>query len=308
MDEKITVIVPVYKVENYLEKCVKSILRQTYKNLEVILIDDGSPDSCGAICDRFAASDRRVRCIHKKNEGVAAARNTGLDAATGDYISFVDSDDWISKDAYKTLMDGLNKYGADCAVGGCVTVVEKNGALRAKKNPPDRPVKCMTAKKAVKNLLLDGSAIWNRLFKAEVFKEIRFPTGRVNDDEVVALHAYAKCKKIVFLNTDTYFYRIRQNSITTSGFSLRNVDCYYNSVDNLSFVKDEFPSLIEEAEFKRIKAMLYAYVNLARLKDDKKAAKIRKSIKKDIKKSLRPAISNRYVTAPMKLLALVCAL
>ena len=134
MSEKISIIIPVYKVEDYLETCIDSILAQTYKNLENILVDDGSPDSCGSICDRYARVDARIRVIHKENAGVARARNDGLDIATGDYISFIDSDDWIAPDTYECLHRELKKQGADCAVGGCVTVYDREGKLEY----PDR--------------------------------------------------------------------------------------------------------------------------------------------------------------------------
>ena len=116
MEEKISIIIPVYRVETYLPKCIESILVQTYKNLEIILVDDGSPDRCGKICDEYQKKDGRIRVIHKKNEGVARARNDGLDCATGDYISFIDSDDWIAPDAYEKLYRGLQENGADCAI------------------------------------------------------------------------------------------------------------------------------------------------------------------------------------------------
>lgn len=127
MNEKISIIIPVYQVEAYLPKCLNSVIRQTYKNLEIILIDDGSKDRCGRICDEYAKRDSRIRVIHKENAGVANARNDGIKYATGDFISFIDSDDWIAGDAYEILYQGLKKYGADCAVGGCVNVVERNG-------------------------------------------------------------------------------------------------------------------------------------------------------------------------------------
>ena len=122
MDEKISIIIPVYKVEQYLEACVDSILKQTYRNLEVILVDDGSPDKCGEICDRYVAQDERVRVIHKANSGVARARNDGIEIATGDYISFIDSDDWIAENAYEVLYNGLKESDA---AGSCFTLVSK---------------------------------------------------------------------------------------------------------------------------------------------------------------------------------------
>ncbi len=306
MDEKISIIIPVYKVEEYLPRCLDSIIQQTYKNLEIILVDDGSPDKCGEICDKYAAEDDRIKVIHKENAGVARARNDGIEIATGDYISFIDSDDWIAENTYEILYNGLKEYDADCSVGGCVTVIDKDGCL----SPQERErvgVRCVSAQEAMKGVLLNGSAVWNRLFKREVFREIRFPIGRVNDDEVVALHAYAECEKIVFLDEDTYYYRIRSNSITTSKFSLRKVDCYYNSADNLEFVKKVCPELTQCAEFKYIKAMLYSYVNLKRMKKDEQVKEVLGNIKKDIRENKSMALKNPYVTMPMKILMILSA-
>lgn len=307
MGGKISIIVPVYKVEAYLPKCIESIIHQTYRNLEIILVDDGSPDKCGEICDQYAHIDARIHVIHKKNGGVARARNDGIEYANGDYISFIDSDDWIAENAYEILYQGLKQYDADCAVGKCVTVIDKNGILSPKKNQ-DSPVRCEKASEAMKHVLLSGSAVWNRLFKREVFQQIRFPLDRVNDDEVVALHAYAECKNIVFLNQNTYYYRIRQDSITTSKFSIRNVDCYYNSIDNLNFIRQRAPELEECAEYKYVKAMLYCYVNLRKLKKNSEAMKIREQIHQDMKKNKAMAYTNQYVSPILKLLMFLCAI
>lgn len=307
MGEKISIIVPVYKVEAYLSECIESIIHQTYRDLEIILVDDGSPDKCGEICDRYAAKDERIRVIHKKNEGVARARNDGIECADGDYISFIDSDDWIAENAYEVLYQGLKQYDADCSVGKCVTVIDKNGNLTSKKSKAS-PISCETSLEAMKRVLLNGSAVWNRLFKREVFQNIRFPLDRINDDEVTALHAYAECKKIVFLNQETYYYRIRPNSITTSSFSLRKVDCYYNSIDNLNFVRQVMPELVPCAEYKFIKTMLYCYMNLRKLKQDPKAREIREQLHQEIKKNKKTAYSNPYLSPILKLLMFVSAL
>ncbi|MBQ9141686.1 MAG: glycosyltransferase family 2 protein [Lachnospiraceae bacterium] len=307
MSEKISIIIPVYKVEAYLAECVDSILKQTYQNLEIILVDDGSPDKCGEICDEYAQKDNRIRVIHKANAGVARARNDGIEVATGDYISFIDSDDWIAENAYELLYKGLKEHDADCAVGGCVTIIDKDGVLTPQEGKR-RAVGCISAQEAMKGVLLNGSAVWNRLFKREVFKEVRFPLDRINDDEVVALHAYAECEKIVFLDADTYFYRIRSNSITTSKFSIRKVDCYYNSAENLEFVRMVCPELVPCGEFKFIKAMLYSYVNLNRMKKDEQVKEVLKRIKADIKANKSLALKNQYVTLPMKVLMMLAAI
>lgn len=307
MNEKISIIIPVYKVEDYLKECLDSIVKQTYQNLEIILVDDGSPDKCGEICDMYAEKDSRIKVLHKKNAGVARARNDGIELATGAYISFIDSDDWIAENAYEIMHQSLKAQDADCVVGGCLTVLDKDGEL-VPKYTKRRAVGCISAQEAMKGVLLNGSAVWNRLFKREVFREIRFPLDRINDDEVVALHAYAECKKIVFLDTDTYFYRIRQNSITTSKFSIRNMDYYYNSIENLAFVKNKCPELVPCAEFKFIKAMLYCYVNLKKMKKDAKVKELLQQLKKDIKTNKELALKNPYVTKPLKILMILAAL
>ena len=307
MNEKISVIIPIYNVQEYLPKCIESVLQQTYHNLEIILVDDGSPDKCGKICEAYAKKDNRIRVIHKKNEGVSSARNTGLEYASGEYISFIDSDDWITKNAYQVLYQGMKRYDADCAVGKCIHVIDKKGTLRPQKSPA-QAVRCETPEETIKNTLLTGSAIWNRLYKRKIFEKLRFPADRINDDEFIALRAYAKCNKIVFLNQDTYYYRIRKNSITTSHFSLRNMDYYYNSAENLTFIKKKKPELTECAEFKYFKTMLYCYVHLKLMKRNPKADMIRKELQKNIRKNRSLALKNRYLPINLKLLMLICAI
>lgn len=249
MDEKISIIIPVYKVELYLAKCLESIIYQTYQNLEIILVDDGSPDRCGEICEEYAKKDGRIKVIHKANEGAACARNDGIEAATGEYISFVDSDDWIPENAYEVLYHALKEQDAGCVVGNCVKVVDKNGTLTYKKRKKGE-LGVISAQDAMKRVLLNGSAVWNRLFRRELFENVRFPSNRINEDEVAALHIYVQCKKVVFLDADTYYYRIRKNSVTTSSFSLRKVDWYYNGLDNLEFIRTVCPVLVPCAECK----------------------------------------------------------
>ena len=284
---KISIIVPVYKVEKYLEKCLDSIIKQTYKNLEIILVDDGSPDSCGKICDEYAAKDNRVVVIHKENAGVARARNSALDIATGDYISFIDSDDWMAEDAYEYFVNNLERYKADCVVGRCQMVYDKNDVLEYGEKESVE-IKCMTSSGAMKEVLNGGSAIWNRLFKKKIFDNLRFPVDRINDDEVTVLHAYAGCNRVVFLNQYTYYYRIRANSITTSTFSMRKVDVFYNAKDNMEYISKERQKLYIYAEAKFVKAGLYCIFNLFKMKPQND----------DIKKQKKEAI--KYIKNELK--------
>lgn len=285
----ISIIVPVYKVEKYLEECIQSVLSQTYRNLEIIFVDDGSPDDCGKICDKYAAQDDRIKVIHKENAGVARARNSGLDIARGDLISFIDSDDYVAADAYERLFRVMTASDADCVVGSCVMVYEdENGNVVKKDDAVSTPeqetnYEVRSSEEAMKDVLIKGSAVWNRLFKRHVFETLRFPVGRVNDDEVTALHAYDLCKKIVFTKIPAYFYRIRANSITTSAFSLRKVDVFYNSRDNLEFVSKGHPALIPAGEFKYVKAALYCYWNLRKMKRGEKEEQVFQELRKEIR-------------------------
>lgn len=304
--KKISIIIPIYKVEKYLSACIDSICNQTYKDLEIILVDDGSPDNCGQICDDYAQKDSRIRVIHKENAGVAMARNDGLDIATGDFISFVDSDDWLSENAYEKMMNAYEECGADCVIGGCQIVYEKEEELEFKScSFPSAHTE--DSIKTMRNLLLNQSAVWNRLFKSEIFSEIRFPQNRINDDEVVALHAYAKCKKVHYLDTPTYYYRIRANSITTSAFSLKKVDVFYNAQDNLEFIKNSFPELTEEAEYKYLKTMLYSCYYVKRLNTDEAKEK-RKELKAKIKENKAKFKTNKYITFPYRILAFLLSI
>lgn len=305
MSEKISIIVPVYKVEGYLEKCLDSIISQTYKDLEVILVDDGSPDNCGKICDEYAAKDDRIIVIHKQNEGVARARNSALDIATGDYISFIDSDDWMAEDAYEYFVKNIERYRADCVVGRCQMAFEKNDVLKYGEKESVN-IKCMTSSGAMKEVLNGGSAIWNRLFKKKIFDNLRFPVDRINDDEVTVLHAYAGCNRVVFLNQYTYYYRIRANSITTSTFSMRKVDVLYNAKDNMKYISEERPKLYKYAEAKFVKAGLYCMFNLLKMKTENAEAKRQKKeaikyIRQEFKKEIRSINSNKVIPTSYKI-------
>lgn len=309
MSEKISVIIPVYKVEPYLEECIDSVVNQTYEDTEIILVDDASPDGCGAICDRYAAKDERIRVIHKEeNAGQAAARNTGMDLATGEYLFFADSDDWLAEDTLERLYQGLEKYGADCSVGACVNVLEGADGKREIQRGGQAGDRQETAREAMKQVFLSGSAAWNRLCRREKLGELRFPLGRINDDECFILRAYERMESIVFLDCETYFYRKRANSITTSAFSVKMVDCFYNSRDNLEFVTRKAPELIPAAEYKFCKTLLWCYVNLRKLKKDEQAKKIRRQLHGEIRKNRKRALANPYLGFPMKALTVICSL
>lgn len=292
-----------------MPECLDSVLNQTYRDMEIILVDDASPDGCGDICDRYAEKDERIRVIHREeNGGLAAARNTGLDLAAGEYLFFADSDDWLAEDTLEKLYQGLKKSEADCSVGICVTVLEGDGDKRDIQSGGQKVEQCKTALEAMEQVLLTCSSACNRLYRRKTVGDLRFPQGRINEDEPFVLQVYQRMKKIIFLDCETYFYRKRANSITTSAFSVKKVDCVYNSRDNLEFVAQKAPELIPAAEYKYCKTLLWCYVNLRKLKKDGQAKALRRQLHGEIRKNRKAALANPYLGLPLKILTLLCTL
>lgn len=210
-EQKISVIVPVYKVEPYLRRCLDSIVNQTYRKLEIILVDDGSPDNCGMICDEYAAKDERVRVIHQKNAGLSAARNAGLRIASGDCLGFVDSDDWVELEMFETLLNGLQDIGADIAVCG------RYEEYKDHKVPYCWPeVQVLDTEHAVGELLKNDrlqNLVWDKLYRRELFEEIWFPEGKTFEDMAVMHWLFLRAKKVVCLPVVMYHYLHRAGSI-----------------------------------------------------------------------------------------------
>lgn len=257
MGKTVSVIVPIYQVEAYLARCVDSLIGQTYAELEIILVDDGSPDNCGAICDAYAKKDSRIRVIHKPNGGLSDARNAGLDIATGDYIYFVDSDDWIGSDAIATLMGQMDDT-VDIVMGSSVDVREEDEKiLETAYSIPLRTFRRLDQLEAMKDDLLGGWAAWNKLYRRKLFDTIRFPVGRINEDEAILLHVLALCDTVIQVGHPTYYYFLRPNSITTSSFSEKKMDWFLNCEANYSFIRDGYPQLLPEAEYRLMSSVLY---------------------------------------------------
>lgn len=206
---KISIIVPVYKVEQYLPKCIDSILSQTYQNWELLLIDDGSPDNSGRICDEYAAKDERIRVFHKKNGGVSSARNLGLDYAEGGYVMFVDSDDWISNNCLQVCFDEIKKDKLDALQFGFISVTDDLEIPRVK----------------IATLLLNGEkyiqtnnfnvCVWGGIYKREIIEEykLRFPKElKLAEDQIFVLSFIKKAVRIKYLDNAMYYYLQREDS------------------------------------------------------------------------------------------------
>lgn len=211
----ISIIIPVYKVEKYLEKCIQSVINQTYENLQIILVDDGSPDNCGKICDEYAKKDHRIEVIHKSNGGLSDARNKGLEIAKGEYIGFVDSDDYIESDMYEVLYNLLKQYNVDVSICNFYTVSQGRIAIKN----ADNGIKEYNRIEILKEILLDNdiqSYAWNKLYKRELFGEIKYPVGKKYEDIGTTFYLLEKCNKVVVTGKPEYYYINRQDSIVNN--------------------------------------------------------------------------------------------
>ena len=210
---EISVIVPIYKVEAYIHRCVDSILNQTFQNIEIILVEDGSPDNCGEICDEYQKKDQRVIAIHKKNEGLAAARNTGLNwvfkNSDSKWISFVDSDDWL----HPEMLEKLYTAATQCAVKMSVCSYERTESDLHSFPQELLDVKKIEAEKFYREYGVNATIAWGKLYKRCCFEEIRYPVGKLHEDEFVTYKIIFECKQIAMIEAPLYAYFVNPRSI-----------------------------------------------------------------------------------------------
>ena len=253
----ISVVVPAYKVEEYIEKCLDSILNQTYKNLEIILVDDGSPDNCPKICDEYAKKDDRIKVIHKQNGGLSDARNRGIKEATGEYIAFVDSDDYLESEMYEYLYNLLIKYNADISICGYRTFDENSSMNVATKEET-----CFNTIEALKALSEDievKNFAWNKLYKRSLFVDnnIEFPKGKIMEDIATTYKLFEKSKIIVAGEKCYYNYLIRTSGIIGS----RSTRLF---VSHIEHVLDRYEHFKEDKElgFYFYKSVFYVLMRM----------------------------------------------
>ena len=219
----LSIIVPVYDVERYLPKCIDSILAQTFTDFELILVEDGSPDNCPALCDAAAAKDARIRVIHQKNRGLSAARNAGLDAARGEWIGFVDSDDYIAPEMYEALYKAVQSTGADLALCDYAEVDETGAPC------PKMHVSLSGTELTGRELLKKASGLmvqlaWNKLYRRAIFAQLRYPEGKLNEDLFLIPDVCLQIQKAVVVQKELYYYVQRGNSIMGKSKTLRHYD------------------------------------------------------------------------------------
>ena len=246
MSSKISIIVPVYNVEPYLKKCLNSLLAQTYRDLEIILVDDGSPDICGQICDDYASRDSRIRVIHKTNGGLSDARNAGLEIATGDYIGFVDSDDWIEPDMFEYLLDGLLKTNSNISICNVINSEDRRAVIKK------TPYKVYSREEALYELLSDRmeNYAWNKLYARSLWNDVRYPKGRNFEDVLTIYKTFMRADKIVQLPDAKYNYRIRSNSISGTRDFANRIQIYTAFCDRYREAAPILPQFRESLFFR----------------------------------------------------------
>lgn len=262
---QISIIVPVYNIDKYINKCIDSILNQSFVNFELILVDDGSTDDSGLICDKYANEDSRIRVIHKENGGLSSARNAGLDIAKGKYIGFVDSDDYIDKNMYKYLFEVITRDNSELAICNYREVYEDSINI-GEKNKINIPSSEIYNKYEILNKLYtheSGQIVvaWNKLYRKELFDEERYPIGRIHEDEFLIHRILYKCNKISYINDDLYYYLQRENSIMKESFSIRKIDVIDALKDRMDFFrKNNEVELLKKSETTYIAIFLSIYV------------------------------------------------
>lgn len=258
METAISVIVPVYRVEKFLPQCIESVLNQTFTDFELILVDDGSPDRCPVICDEAAERDARVRVIHQANAGLSAARNAGIEAAHGAWLSFVDSDDYIAPHFCEKLYQTAQRTNADCVMCSVQNVDESGKLIDSALMRVADEVK--TGREVLRKIGRDDVTpyltAWNKLYRRKLFNTLRYPAGRQNEDVFVFAELFCQVQRAVCVAEPLYFYRKRIGSIMNSVVTLRNLDemwAYVNCFEHLQ--QDDEESTLKETE-KRVFAKL----------------------------------------------------
>ena len=245
MCDLISVVIPIYNVEQYLNRCIDSILKQTYTNLEILLIDDCSTDSCGAICDHYSVKDGRIKVLHKKNGGLSDARNIGIAMASGEYITFVDSDDSVASDMIQYLYGLIMKYKVEVSMCQYQSINEEDEHIKTRVYNfddflIDSNEKIMESYFKHKFI---SSVAWGKLYKTKLFGDIRYPIGRFHEDEFTTYRVLSLCNKIVVGCERKYFYRQRGGSITNRPFCIKHMDGVFAAEERAQFIESNYKNL-----------------------------------------------------------------
>lgn len=304
----ISVIVPIYNVEKYLCQCIDSILGQTYPHLEIILVDDGSPDGCGAICDSYAAKDSRIRVIHKDNGGLSHARNAGIEIARGDYIAFVDSDDYLEPDTYEAMLDAVHRHNAKLVCAGRYDEDEPSGQICLGLCPEREEF--LPAQALIRKIFrweqMD-SASWDKLYAKALFREIRYPVGRVVEDVPTTYRLVLLAEGGVLLPKPVYHYRHRAGSITTAALSAKTFHFPQNATQVYEDIRIHYPALERDARYLLVNACRFTLqqVAFAPRQERREYAKETHAVRRILLRQLVPYLLNEKCGMKAKLVTIL---
>ena len=291
MEELISVIVPIYNVEKYLNKCIESIINQSYSNLEIILVDDGSKDNASIMCDSYLLKDNRIKVIHKENGGLSDARNVGIEKAKGKYIIFIDSDDWIDEKMIEILYDIIKKNNSDISI--CDYFLAYNEEIQTQKeNIKVINLSNIEALKKIYDKDLDVCMIvaWNKLYKIDLFKDnIRYPYGKIHEDEFTTYKLLYKAEKISYTNRKMYYYRQREKSIMSKSFNKKRLDVLEALEERAYYMKN---TVKDEGLYKKTLIEYYGVVIKLYFKYEENYVSDKKTLKMLLKKARKIYMKN----------------
>lgn len=277
MEPLISVIVPIYKVESYLNRCVESLVNQTYHNLEIILVDDGSPDNCPQMCDDWVKKDSRIKVIHKENGGLSDARNAGMDIASGEYVTFVDSDDWIDVKTYSLVIDRILLTHSQIGAFNIISVESENFTPELSDE-----FEVLNSEQAIENTIEDigvKTVAWNKVYHKSVIEGMTFPKGRLHEDEFFTFYALDRAEKIVYLHRQCYYYFQRPTSIMGQ-YNIKHLDMLDGVKLRMDFVEKRYPRLYRKAKLSFSMCCIFQYQNLLKNKNVDNDGQGRKKVKR----------------------------
>jgi len=301
----ISVIVPIYNVEKYLRKCVDSIINQTYRNLQIILVNDGSTDGCLNICKEYVSLDNRVNIIDKKNGGLSSARNAGMKVAKGSFFAFIDSDDWILETAFEKMIEKQKIHDADLVVCGKMNYIEKTNKY-VHGNLFEQDIHC-NKEDAIKLLLLKSVSAWNKLYKRSIFEDISYPEGRIGEDSHIILRILNKCNNVEIIAEELYIYNVRANSIMSSPFKDKDIHMLEDNVNHYIEINKNYKGIIDVGEYNifLISVILLNKISKLDWKNVIKKSKYINECRMELKKIKKNLYNNQYVYLKLRIAVLL---
>ncbi len=298
MDKLVSVIVPIYNVAEYLDKCVETIIGQTYKNIEIILVDDGSTDACPTMCDSYAERDSRIKVIHKRNGGLSDARNAGIEIASGEYFAFIDSDDYVAADFIETLLTVCEENSCKIAQCKSMSVTDDSGKGGNEKYSMELIAGCDMIRRIYEDPTADTIVIWSKLYRRELFDNIRFPFGKLHEDEFTDYKLFDLCEKVAVLDKTMYFYRVNPDSIVRRSYSLKRMSIFEALEERREYLAGrgytELAALTDAAYVKQL------ILHLQEVKGNKEWKGIERELKSKLKAMYKPVMKNALVPAGYK--------